>query len=303
MGQVNLKAGTRRRGMLAATLGAALMLGLFQSGSAAATAAAVESRRQGEVEAARLLTLLSLPPGAVYSATQPAGSNPRLAGPVSSPGALALIDTPAWWLAPGSPDSVLAWLESHPPEGSTLNMRSSSLVHGAVESQSVTFTLAPVPGAFEWRGLLVTVAPEPGGRTGVRADAQVVRTVPRPAGDRIPLRSRVLEVRYSGGSARPGGFTVDHPPQVRRIVKAINALQIVQPSGPVYGCGPFFDNPRLVTLTFRGRAGGRALAVTRQNVPGGHCDGGMSLTVDGKRRTPLAGGEAVVRALRPLRPD
>jgi hypothetical protein len=303
MSQLDLKkSGEGRRRLLgAAAVGVVALLTLAQSGQALAGDGEAVSQRTGEAEATRLLGLLELPPGSSFSATQPVGTSPHLSQPAVVLLSPAFVDTPSWWLAPGVPDSALAWLKEHPPAGSRLSMEASDIERGEVKSQSVSFGLPPVPGVFESRSLLVTAVSEPGGTTGLRADAQVVWTVPRPGAERVPLRARVLEVRYSGGGARPGGFVVSDPRQVRRIVALVNRLPIVQPSGPTYGSCPLETaSPRTATLTFRRARAGRALAVASQTQPPGDC-AAMDLTINGKRQTPLVGGAAVLRALRPLR--
>jgi hypothetical protein len=302
MSQLDLKSGERRRRLLGAVaIGVLALLTLAQSGQALARGGEAVSQRTGEAEASRLLGLLELPPGASFSATQPVGSSPHLSQPVVGLLSPAFVDTPSWWLAPGPPYSALAWLKEHPPAGSGLSMEASDIEGGEVKSQSVSFKLPPVPGVFESRSLLVTAVSEPGGTTGLRADAQVVWTVPKPSTERVPPRARALEVRYSGGGARPGGFVVSDPRQVRQIVALVNGLPIVQPSGPTYGgCPREVASPRTTTLTFRRARGGRVLAVASQMEPPGDC-AAMALTIDGKRQTPLVGGAAVLRALRPLR--
>jgi hypothetical protein len=81
---------------------------------AAANAAAAQS------DAVSLLSGLSFPPGATRSPVEPAGDDSVLAQPGSGPPLTPnVIDDSAWWLIPGTPPAVLAYIDAHPPAGST----------------------------------------------------------------------------------------------------------------------------------------------------------------------------------------
>ena len=265
-------------------------------------AAEAPNRVAAETDARDLLARLVLPAGSSYSATQPQGSSPHLSQPSQVPGTPKLFDRPAWWSVPGSPATVLESVKENPPAGSRLSSESSLVQRGVGElSHSIEFSWLPVAGVLSSRVLLLTAVAEPGGTTGLRADAQVVWVVPRPASERIPAGARVLEVGYSKGGKPPREFTVLNRRAVRRIATLIDGLPIVQPTYP-HSCPAMQANPRTMTLTFRAAPTGRPLAEATQVEPPGSC-GGMSLEIYGKQRPELTGAETVLRAVSELRPD
>jgi hypothetical protein len=265
-------------------------------------AAEAPNRVAAETDARNLLARLALPAGSSYSATQPPGSSPHLSQPFQVPGTPKLIDRPAWWLVPGSPQEVVELIKRQPPRGSHLFGESSDIELGVGEvSHSIEFTWLSVPGVLSSRALLLTVVAESGGRTGLRADAQVVWIVPRPASERIPAGARVLEVDYSKGGKPPREFTVLNRRAVLRIAALIDGLPIVQPTDP-HSCPAMQASPRTVTLTFRAAPAGSVLAEASQAEPPGAC-GGMSIEIYGRRRPALTGAETVLRAVSELRPD
>jgi hypothetical protein len=265
-------------------------------------AAEAPNRVAAETDARNLLARLVLPPGSSYSATQPPGSSPHLSQPFQVPGTPKLIDRPAWWSVPGSPQAVLESIKQQPPRGSHLFGESSDIQLGVGElSHSLQFSWPSVTGVLSSRSLLLTLVAESGGRTGLRADAQVVWVVPRPASERIPAGARVLEIDYSKGEKPPREFTVLNRRAVHRIAALIDGLPIVQPTDP-HSCPAMQANPRTVTLTFRAAPAGRSLAEAAQAEPPGSC-AAMSLEIHGKRRPALTGAETVLRAVSELRPD
>jgi hypothetical protein len=266
------------------------------------SASEAQNRIAAERDARNLLARLVLPPGSSYSATQPQGSSQHLSQPFQVPGTPKLIDRPAWWSVPGSPQAVVESIKHQPPKGSHLFGESSDIQLGVGEvSHSIEFRWPSVTGVLSSRSLLLTVVGESGGRTGLRADAQIVWVVPRPASERIPARARVLEVDYRKGGKPPLEFTVLNRRAVLRIAALIDGLPIVQPTDP-HSCTAMQANPRTVTLTFRAAPAGRALAEATQAEPPGAC-AAMSLEIHGKVRPALTGGETVLRAVSELRPD
>jgi hypothetical protein len=266
------------------------------------SATEAQNRIAAETDARDLLARLVLPAGSSYSATQPQGSSPHLSQPFQVPGTPKLIDRPAWWSVPGSPQAVLESIKHQPPKGSHLFGESSDIQLGIGEvSHSVEFRWPSVAGVLSSRSLLLTLVGESGGRTGLRGDAQVVWVVPRPASERIPAGARVLEVDYTKGGKPPREFTVLNRRAVRRIAALIDALPIVQPTDP-HSCPAMQANPRTVSLTFRAAPTGRPLAEATQAEPPGAC-AAMSLEIYGERRPELTGAETVLRALSELRPD
>jgi hypothetical protein len=311
VGEMNGIRPWRVRGLVATVVAGALIalaLGgptpLLSSSSAYPGEGAAEApnRVAAEMDARNLLARLVLPPGSSSSATQPQGSSPHLSQPFQVPGTRKLIDQPAWWSVPGSPQAVLEAIKQQPPEGSHLLGESSDVQLGVGEvSHSIQFSWPSVTGVLSSRSLLLTAVAELGERTGLRADAQDVWVVPRPASERIPPGARVLEVDYSKGGKPPREFTILNRRAVRRIAALIDGLPIVQPTGP-HSCPAMQANPRTVTLIFRAAPAGAVLAKATQVEPPGAC-AAMSLEIHGRGRPELTGAETVLRALGELRPD
>jgi hypothetical protein len=300
----------RARGPLATAAALALIATAPSGSTSPALASSAHPGKSGaeapnrvaaEKVARSLLAWLTLPAGSSYSATQPSGSSPRLSQPSEVPGTPKLIDRPAWWSLPGSPEAVLESIKRRPPAGSRLFEESSDVQLGVGElSRSIEFSWPSVAGVLASRALLLTAVAEPGGTTGLRADAQVVWIVPRAVSERIPAQARVLEIAYSKGGKPPRMLTVQNRSAVRRIAALIDALPIVQPSDP-HSCPAMRANPRTVTLTFRAAPTGRPLAEATQSEPPGVC-APMSIEIHGTRRPALTGAETVLSALSKLRP-
>jgi hypothetical protein len=86
------------------------------SAESSAPATAESNRQQADEEAARLLAMAQVPPGATPLASPPADlSGPALGTPATS----SLIDHARYWQVPMSFASALAWVKAHPPVGLT----------------------------------------------------------------------------------------------------------------------------------------------------------------------------------------
>ena len=136
----------------------------------------------------------------------------------------------------------------------------------------------------------------------MRVDAQAQWIIPRPRGERIPIRARVLDVTV----ARPGApalvrRTVTDRRRVRRIAGLIDRLQTVQPEA--INRPSFPTNVPVVTFTFRAATGSPVLADASEPAyaiePTTPCDS-MTMTIQGRRWTPLLGGASVVHTAQEL---
>jgi hypothetical protein len=261
----------------------------FRAVPYAATEQEAANQQAAEAEAASLLELLQLPPGAVQSASPPPDSG--LSQPAELPRTPKLIDRPSWWLVPGSRDGVLEWIKEHAPAGSQ-PVGGGEIVGAGLNSRFVNFGWPPIPEVLASRTLMVEGVGLADGSTGLRADAQVVWTVPRPASEVIPARARVIAVRFSGRRISHRRFLITRSKAVRRIATLIDGLPTVQPG--VHSCPMIRANPPTLTLTFRTRPRGRALAVAVQPKAAGVCQP-MKLSINGEAQTPLLGGGSVVR--------
>jgi len=255
--------------------------GIASAGSTVALrsdAAANQSAAQSA--AASLLASLTLPAGAIRSPTEPAGDGSVLAqpssGPVASPN---VVVEGAWWVVPGTPAQVLAYITAHPPAGSTrfIHGAGASGANGA-SSMFAGFSLPPIVNVLSTRSLVVDVVQLPSGSTGLRADAQVLWVTPRPATERIP--PGIHRVRVSVRSTIPRNkphqpsFTVSAPKRVHRLVALLNKLPAGQPG--TYACP--VDSGIRVRLAFYASHAVAPLAVVLVN-PGGCED--VQLTLDG----------------------
>jgi hypothetical protein len=259
---------------------------LLAAGAVAAPAGAASTaanERAARADATALLARLALPAGATPSASEPAGDGSALAQPaVGPPLTTNVVDDHAWWIVPGAPADVLAYVYAHRPAGS------ARVLAGTGAGVAFTgFDRPAVAGVLPLRRTLVAVVALPGGSTGLRADAQVVWETARPASERIPAGIRRVRVSVSPPVRPP--FTIASATRVRQIVAALDALPAAQPG--VSSCP--LDTGDRVRLAFYARHGPvRAVAVVD---PGG-C-GGVQLKVDGKPQPALAGGSTLTGLL------
>jgi hypothetical protein len=210
-----------------------------------------------------------------------------------------VVDRHRWWKIPEPVSNVYGFVRSHVPPSAKLSTWSGPPGSvGAPAASFAAYAFPPGVGYLPMRELAVTVVGLPGGSTGVRADAQVQWIIPRPLGERIPTRARVLDVTV----ARPGAAAfvsrkVTDRRRVRRIAGLIDRLQTVQPED--INCPSFPTNDPVVTFTFRAATGGPVLADASEPAyatePTTPCDP-MTITIQGRRGTPLLGGASVVHA-------
>lgn len=288
---------------------AALLLALASSRSAGAGVAAASKSRQGAphahaattatnrdlaaAEASRLLRLLVLPSGAQAVNQPPAGGKDILSRPALVIGSPQLVDRHAWWRVPAGPATVLAFLKAHLPHRGKLN--GGGHLDAGSHDKYLQFSWPPLKGRLQERHLFVSVVALRHDSSGVRADAEVVWTVPRPASEIIPRGVTAVDITRRAWRRTPGvSITVTSPTKARKIVGWVNRLEIVQPGARE--CPPTRPE-RPLTLSFRGH-GGALLAQARFPVEtAGACDTAMSLTIRGTAQTPLAGGEELLRRI------
>ncbi len=241
-----------------------------------------------QADAASLLSALPLPPGATHSALEPAGDDSVLAHPGEGPPVTPnVVDDSAWWLVPGAPATVLAYIAAHRPAGTTLALKGfgSTGTNGAsFESEGIEWP--PIRNILTMRWLVLEAVQLPGGSTGLRADAQVVWLTPRPVSEQIPPGSSRLRVSVRDtipvNRPRRRVLTVTSPRALRRIVALLNALPAAQPG--VKSCPADFGV--IVRLALYARRGARPLAVALVDPSG--C-GGVELTIGGRRQPSLEG--------------
>ena len=216
-------------------------------------------------EARRLLGLVWLPPGARPSARQPAGAGAALSSySVSVPVVPHLVDRHRFFVAPGTPVSVIGWIQRHRPAGSRQDDSG-----GSPGQQWTSFAFTSIHGFAGWPDLVVNAVRAGGGRVGVRVDAQVA---PRP---RLPGNAggaggvRVVELGTMLGSfgyelrCEPAGGTVPHPARIYAVIVRHPALLYSFP-GPGHSCPP--GGP---TVSIAGNWNGKPLHSTFSVCTGG----------------------------------
>jgi len=291
------------------------------SGAGAAPTAAA-NRASADRDVRALLGRVVLPPGARALSGRPPGAGaidnaqPQQATP-------DIADVHAWWRAPGTLDSVVAFEKAHAPAGSSFAGSGGGSTPGTTgggttpgttgggttpgttgESSSaawsyVEFSFPARAGVLGSRMLIVKVSALGAHATALRVDAEDVWVIPRSPGERIPAGVGEVDVS-SANPGRPPSLTrsVTDASQVRTIVTLIDALPIVQPGA--IACPMIMINGPTVTFTFRASAGGKILAQASQYAafpgPNTACDP-MRLSIEGRTQTPLLGGNGFVAAV------
>ena len=251
-----------------------------------ATSAAGETLRQrAEADAAAILRSFAVPPGGHRLAGPPNLPGGVLKTPASYLGATWEMHVTGFWEAPGDPQALLAWEQGHLTPRFTLG---DAGFGPPVWDRG--FELAP-EGALVTRELDVEVASAGDGRTGIRVDAWVAWQPPRPAGSLVPSAARAVTVAEAtdGGPADPAGpaamrlpapVTITDPATVRALAALIDGLPLstIPPDAPCpFSLGPF------LSLTFRARPGGPAVAIVQTDQPCGE----VTVSVRGEQQPAL----------------
>jgi hypothetical protein len=206
-----------------------------------------------------------------------------LARPGYTTASAALVDRHAWWTVPGPMSNIAAFVKAHPPMGAKRSATGSAVQSGSITETFVGFSLPAIRGVLWQRQLVVVIAQLPDGVTGVRADAEVEWTVPRPAGERVPRGADLLKVTRSTlrGWPPPLSLTVTNRTRIHRLAAILDRLPIVQPVA--VAC----PGPR-ITLTFSAASGGPPLARATMPVEGpeGSC-APIIFAVRGRQERPL----------------
>ena len=140
-----------------------------------------------------LLGRLVLPTDARSSPREPPGGGSTLASDGPHTGGY-VIDRHAWWVVPGQELAVLAFVNAHLPAGSHLESSGWGSTREIRTSSFLLLTWPAIKSVLYRRALTVQFVALPNGSTGVRADAEDVWEMPRPASARIPSSARVLNV-------------------------------------------------------------------------------------------------------------
>lgn len=273
------------------------LLATLSIGSAAALAAqasggTASNERAARHDAPRLLAALAVPPGASPASGDPSRSKVLGASP-SRPATPALFDVHAFWRVPGDPQAALNWIQSHPPSPNH-DTTGRTLTRTGAESAWDGYSFSPIPGVLSSRAVIVSAARATGGGTALRADAQVMWVVTRPAWERIPAGIREVTITaHRPGKPASAAITVTVGNRVRRIVALVDALPADQPGA--VAC-PNDVGPE-VQVAFRHTPG--AAPLVSVTADGSGC-GGVTFRLRGRRGPPLAGGPGLIRRLSSL---
>jgi hypothetical protein len=222
-------------------------------------------RQLAETDAAAILRAFVPPPGARRLTKAPPSPDDLVGYPGS--GSTAQVEDVSWWLAPGTPDAVLAWEKSHLP-GRFSPAGGGFGSDGGMRTESFSmFRLPAVPGVLNSRYLVVYAIVTGGGQIVIRAYAQVNYQPPRPPGERVPSAARAVTITplaspVPGASPPPAPVTITGATAVRRIIALVDSLPL-----STVGRVPCPSGGAGIQLTFRARPGGPPLATAQ----GGPC--------------------------------
>jgi hypothetical protein len=270
--------------VVAAGVGLALALSVGASGrpsipptglpSQPVHATTSHNKTLAKADATKLLSKLRLPAGAVRVAHAPRGVDLTVPFQQLTPN---LVDVHKWWLVPGSPSVVLAYVLAHPPTGSAQTM--SAAAGASVEAYG--FTWADVPGVLSQRMLGVQAAPAPNQSTAVRADGEDIWIRPRPKSERIPAGVGFVRVTATDEAIKQGPFTSSSTATIKRVVALVNALPLFPPGA--FACPADWGS---VTISFYRVSGGGNAPLAVATADNGGC-GGVELTIAGHHEPAL----------------
>jgi len=208
------------------------------------------NRAAARAQAALLLRMLRLPPGAAQSTGDPVGA--RLAQPGYDEATPNLVDAHRWWTFSGSAADVLAYVIAHLPADA--KTYAGSVGSGALVSDS--FSLPAIPGVLGERVLAVTTVQLSTATIAVRTDGEAVWVVPRPSWEQIPPTASSVSFTASGPTASGREVATSVPrtfggARARALIRFINHLGVVQPG--VRACPAAFATS--VDLQFTDPAG------------------------------------------------
>jgi hypothetical protein len=243
-------------------------------------------KQRAEADADSILASFAVPKGARRLSAAPTVEKSVLKTPPQVPGTPDLVDKAEWWIAPGAPQSVLAWEEKHVSHRFSTTTGSGRSWGPDFVTWFQTFTLPDIRGVLDSRLLLVTVAQD-GDRTAIRVDGQVTWQPARPAGEKVPAAARAVTIAMKlgfnqDGRKPPKPVTITDRAKVGALKALINGLLPFPPG--MFSCPADFADG--LVLTFRAGPRAPALAVAAVGLSG--CDA-VGLTIGGKSQPALAG--------------
>ena len=242
-------------------------------------------KQRAEADADSILASFAVPKGARRLSAAPTVEKGVLKTAPQVPATPDLVDKAEWWIAPGAPQSVLAWEAKHVSH----RFSTAGTGHGwgpGFTSWSQNFSLPDIPAVLDSRLLLVTVVQD-GDKTAIRVDGQVTWQPARPAGEKIPAAARAVTIAMKlgfnqDGRKPPKPVTITDWAKVGALKALINGLTPFPPG--MFSCPADFADG--LVLTFRAGPRAPALAVATVTLSG--CDA-VGLTIGGKSQPTLAG--------------
>ncbi len=236
-------------------------------------------------DADAILASFAVPTGAQQLSAAPTVEDGVLKSPAQVPGTPDLVDEAEWWIAPGAPQSVLAWEARHLPHRFSAAGTGTGSGPGFATWTQIA-SLPDIPAVLDSRELVVTTVRD-GDKTAIRVDAQVTWQPARPASEKVPAAATAVTVSMDlglnqGSRKPPKPVTITDQVTVRKLAALINGLAPFPPG--TFNCPADFGGS--LVLTFRAGPGTPALAVATADLSG--C-GGADLTIGGKSEPALAG--------------
>jgi hypothetical protein len=238
-------------------------------------------------DADTILASFAVPSGARKLAAAPSVDKGALKTAIQIHGTPDLVDKADWWLAPGKPLQVLAWEAKHVSHRySSEGTASVSGPAGGEPIWSDMFSLPGIAGVLDSRELVVEVVQD-GDKTAIRVDAQVTWQPAVPASEQVPAAAKAVTISMNlgpnqRGEKPPKPVTITDPTRVGELRALINSLPLFPPG--IFSCPAAIGSS--LTLTFRARPGGPALAVATDMLSG--CTA-VDLIIGGKPQPALSG--------------
>jgi hypothetical protein len=265
--------------------------------------AATANRAAAERDAADLLKRLRLPPSATPVGFEPASDHGYLKASAELLDDAARATAHAWATIDEPPSELIAYLNAHPPAGSSQS-GTGAIGNGDTHTlaSEVMFAWPPVGNVLGYRELQVTVTSLGNGESGILAQAQSDWVVLRSWRERVPPGVTTVRVRLQRAPRRIGlkklgrlsQTLITIPRVVARTVSLVDSLAVVQ---PIELMCPMEGFPAgALTVTYSAAPAGPALAqATVPLFPGGRDGGGgecdpITFSIRGHAQTALVGG-------------
>jgi hypothetical protein len=227
-------------------------------GSGDHLSAPIYSAAVAKTEAERLLADIPLPSRTERVASPPSSAAKLLQRSANTERyAREQIQT-TYWLTSERPERMLAFITAHAPDGATEYSSGNLGTSARTESWSEWLRVPTTSALAGPRQIYVQIALAPGKRYAVRLDAVVAWHLRRPADSLVPASARWLEATVTRRSSFLKAaklrtlrtVVATNPSVVQAVAKAVNALPLAEPAGPVPACPAIGQPAPVVHLTF-----------------------------------------------------